>query len=218
MDDCCAAPDTEGYDEVFDDRFARKTARRYRRKGLTPAEQRIVAFLSSTGLDDATVLEVGGGVGEIQLELLARGAARTVNLELSGAYETEAARLIDEAGVAGRITRRLGVDLAATPERVDVADIVVLHRVVCCYPDVEHLLGAAADRARRAIVFSHPPRTRVRRARVAVDNFMHRLSRKSYRGFVHEPAAMLDTLRRHGFEPRYRHTDRTWCIVGALRE
>ena len=53
----------------------------------------------STGVDDATVLEVGGGVGEIQLELLARGAARTVNLELSGAYEAEAARLIDEAGV-----------------------------------------------------------------------------------------------------------------------
>ena len=84
MDECCAAPGAEGYEEVFDDRFARKAARRYRRKGLTATERRIVSFISATGVDDATVLEVGGGVGEIQLELLARGAARTVNLELVG--------------------------------------------------------------------------------------------------------------------------------------
>ena len=152
MDDCCAAPGTEGYEEVFDDRFARKSARRYRRKGLTPTERRIVSFISATGVDDATVLEIGGGVGEIQLELLARGAARTVNLELSGAYEAEAARLIGEAGVAGRVTRRLGVDLAVTTEKVDMADIVVLHRVVCCYPDFERLLGAAAEKIGRAHV------------------------------------------------------------------
>ncbi len=217
MDDCCAVPGAEGYEEVFGDRFARKVARRYRRKGLTPAEQRIVTFLSSTGVDDATVLEVGGGVGEIQLELLARGAARTINLELSGAYEAEAAHLIEEAGVTGRITRVLGVNLAATPERVEVVDIVVLHRVVCCYPDYEQLLGAAADRARHTIAFSHPPRTLARRVSVWVGNLTLRLSRKTYRGFIHEPGAMIETLRRHGFEPRYQHDDRSWCIVGAVR-
>lgn len=217
MDDCCPAPGADRYEAVFDDRFARKTARRYRRKGLTPVERRIVTFLSSDGVDDATVLEVGGGVGEIQLELLARGAARAVNLELSGAYEVEAARLIDESGLTGRITRVLGVNLAATPENVDVADIVVLHRVVCCYPDYEQLLGAAADRARHTVVFSHPPRTLVRRAMVAFGNFTLRLSRKTYRGFIHEPEAMIDTLRRHGFELRYRDSDRSWCVVGAVR-
>ena len=217
MDDCCAAPGTEGYEEVFDDRFARKSARRYRRKGLTPTERRIVSFISATGVDDATVLEIGGGVGEIQLELLARGAARTENLELSGAYEAEAARLIGEAGVAGRVTRRLGVDLAVTTEKVDMADIVVLHRVVCCYPDFERLLGAAAERARHTIVFSHPPRTLTRRAFVAVGNLALRLSHKTYRGFIHSPSAMIDTLRRHGFEPRLRHSGRSWCVVGATR-
>ena len=217
MNDCCAVPGAEGYEEVFDDRFARKSARRYQRKGLTPTERRIVSFISATGVDDATVLEVGGGVGEIQLELLARGAASTVNLELSGAYEAEAARLIGEAGVDGRVTRRLGVDLAVTTEKVDMADVVVLHRVVCCYPDYERLLGAAADRARHTIVFSHPPRTLTRRAFVAVGNLALRLSHKTYRGFIHSPSAMIDTLRRHGFEPRLRHNGRSWCVIGAIR-
>ena len=217
MDDCCAVPGADGYEEVFDDRFARKAARRYRRKGLTPTERRIVSFISATGVEDATVLEVGGGVGEIQLELLARGAARTVNLELSGAYEAEAARLIGEAGVAGRVTRQLGVDLAVAPEKVDMADVVVLHRVVCCYPDYERLLGAAAERARHTLVFSHPPRTLLRRVFVAVGNLTLRLSHKTYRGFIHSPNAMIDTLSQHGFEPRIRHYGLSWCVVGATR-
>src|SRR5688572_13344384 len=217
MDECCAVPGAEGYEEVFDDRFARKAARRYRRKGPTATERRIVSFISAAGVDEATVLEIGGGVGEIQLELLARGAARTVNLELSSSYEAEAARLISEAGVAGRVTRRLGVDLAVTTEDVAIADVVVLHRVVCCYPDYERLLGAAADRARHTIVFSHPPRTLTRRAFVAVGNVTLRLSHKSYRGFIHSPSAMIETLRRHGFEPRLRHNGPSWCVVGAIR-
>ncbi|KRE23421.1 hypothetical protein [Agromyces sp. Soil535] len=217
MDECCGAQSPEGYEEVFDARFAGKAARRYRRKGLTPTERRLVGFLSSTGIEDASVLEVGGGIGEIQLELLARGAARTTNLELSGAYEADAGRLIDEAGVGDRVTRILGVDLATSPEAVDRADVVVLHRVVCCYPEYERLLGAAADRALRTVVFTHPPRTIRTRAMVGLGNLMGRLSGRAYRGFVHSPDAMADVVRRHGFELRYRHRGLSWCVVGAVR-
>jgi magnesium-protoporphyrin O-methyltransferase len=35
---------------------------------------------------------------------------------------------------------------------------MVLHRVMCCYPDYARLLGAAADHARHALVFSYPAR------------------------------------------------------------
>jgi hypothetical protein len=49
----------------------------------------MVDFLEQRGIAGASVLEVGGGVGEIHLELLRRGATRAVNLELSPAYETE---------------------------------------------------------------------------------------------------------------------------------
>ena len=172
MDECCGAAGPNGYEAVFDTRYAGKAARRYRRAGLTPTEQLVVEFLTSAGIEGASVLEVGGGVGEVQLALLARGAARTTNLELSGAYEADARRLIDEAGVGGRVDRILGVDLATAPEAVGPADVVVLHRVVCCYPDYDRLLGAAADRARRLVVFTHPPRTIWTRAIVRMSNVM----------------------------------------------
>src|SRR3982751_3391168 len=156
---CC---DPRGRDRMFGARFARSRAAAYRRRGLDKTAQVIVGLLEQAGVAGATVLEIGGGAGEIQLELLGRGAASAMNLELSPGYEREAAALIAEAGVTGRVQRRLA-DIAADPAAVPSADIVVLHRVVCCYPDYAKLLGAAAEHARRQLVFSYPPRNGVSR-------------------------------------------------------
>ena len=117
----------------------------------------MVDLLAEAGVDGATVLEIGGGVGEIEIELLERGAASATGLELSPAYDADAARLLAEKGL-GRAVRRRLLDLAAEPDAVEPADVVVLHRVVCCYPDYARLLSAAAGDARRQLVFSHPPR------------------------------------------------------------
>src|SRR4051794_26956611 len=155
MPGCC---DPHGFDEVFSPRFARRQARRYRRHGLGRTERDMVEFLTARGLEGATVLEIGGGVGEIQLELLRRGAARSTNLELVSAYDRPAAELAREAGLEDRMERRLH-DIVEEPEQVERAEVVVLHRVVCCYPDHERLLSAAAEHATRLLVFSHPPRT-----------------------------------------------------------
>ena len=93
----------------------------------------MVEFLESRGIEGATVLEIGGGVGEIHIELLKRGAERALNLELSPAYADEAQRLLREAGLEERADWRLH-DIAASPEVIEPADIVVMNRVVCCYP------------------------------------------------------------------------------------
>lgn len=177
----------------------------------------MVEFASTAGVEGASILEIGGGIGDIQLELLKRGAAKTTNLELSGAYEREARRLLDEAGLGARAERMLGVDIAVAPEAVGPADIVVLNRVVCCYPDYAGLLGTAADHARRAVVFSHPPRNWITRAGVAAVNTWCRVLRHEYRGFVHSPESMIEVLESRGFAPRYRRSERAWRIIGAER-
>ena len=201
---------------MFGRRFARRVARRYRKRGLGKTAERIVRFLETAGIEDATVLEIGGGVGEIQVELLARGARRTMNLELSPAYENEAQALLAERGLADRAERRL-LDLAQAPEGVPRADAVVLHRVVCCYPDYERLLGAAADRAERMLVFSYPRRNAASRSLVALQNLAFRLVRREFRTFAHPPDAMLAVLRARGLAPAYAHEDRVWAVAGLTR-
>ena len=170
-------------------------AQRYRKRGLDETARRIVEFLETSGVEGATVLEIGGGVGEIQIELLKRGAGRTVNLELSPAYEGEAQALLAEAGFADRVERRQ-LDIAAAPDSVEPADAVVLNRVVCCYPDYERLLGAAAAHAGRLLVFSYPRRNPISRLWVAGQNLVFRVMGKEFRTFTHPPAAMLDEIGR----------------------
>jgi magnesium-protoporphyrin O-methyltransferase len=213
MAGCC---NPRGCDSFFGERFARRMAKRYRKRGLDETARRIVEYLQARGIEDATVLEVGGGVGEIQIELLKRGARRTVNLELSPAYEREAQALLAEERLSGRVERRL-LDIAVDPDGVERADAVVLHRVVCCYPDYERLLGAAADRAGRLLVFSYPRRNPLSRLFVGVQNLAFRAMRKEFRTFAHPPEAMLGVLRAHGLAPAYVDERRVWAVAGLAR-
>jgi len=176
----------------------------------------MLAFLESHGVEHASVLEVGGGVGEIQIELLKRGAARTTNLELSPAYDGEAARLLRETGFEGRAVRRLH-DIAADPQSVERADVVVLHRVVCCYPDYERLLRAAADHAHRLLVFSYPPRNSISRLLTGAQNLFFRLRRSEFRTFAHPPARMLAIVEERGLRRTHAHHSLVWQIAGFER-
>jgi 16S rRNA G966 N2-methylase RsmD len=210
---CC---DPRGCDRMFGARFAKRMAARYRRRGLDGTARVIVELLAERGVQGATVLEIGGGVGEIQLELLERGAASATNLELSAGYEAAAAALIAEAGVTGRVHRRL-LDIATAPDAVPPADIVVLHRVVCCYPDYAELLGAAADHTRRQLVFSHPPRNPVSRTVVGTQNLLSQVTGRDFRTFAHPPAAMLAVLAGRGLRVRATHRGRVWQVAALSR-
>jgi 16S rRNA G966 N2-methylase RsmD len=213
MASCC---DPRGYERMFNDRFARRTANRYRRRGLDKTARRIVDLVEQHGMRGVSVLEVGGGVGEIQVELLKRGAARATNLELSSAYEAQADKLLAEAGFTGRVDRRI-LDIAAAPDQVPSADIVVLHRVVCCYPDYAKLLGTAADHARRQVVFSHPPRNLMSRTILRAQNLLFRLSGRDFRVFAHPPQAMLDVLDNHGLHTIRTESALVWQVASARR-
>lgn len=213
MPGCC---DGDGYEEVFSDRFAQRVVRRYRRRGLTPVQARMVDFLCERGIEGASVLEIGGGVGEIQLELLRRGAARVTNLEISTSYEELARQLLDSSGLADRVDRRL-LDIAREPDEVEAADVVLLHRVVCCYPDYEALLGAAGRHARRLLVFSHPPENAFSRTVFGAENLLRRLRGRPFRSFVHPEGAMESALVATGLEPTYEHRGPAWRVVGLER-
>lgn len=212
MPGCC---DSSGRDRIFGPRFARLRAGRYRKRGLDKAGRRVLNAVRQLDVREATVLEIGGGVGEIHIELLKRGARRATNLELSYGYESEADALLRQAGLRDRVDRR-HIDIATSPEAVELADIVVMHRVVCCYPDYEKLLAAAADHARRILVFSYPPPHPGWRVAMGLEKLVLRLAGNDFRPFLHSPREMLKVVASRGLQPT---TDSApvWCVVAAPR-
>lgn len=213
MGNCCAR---HGQDEFFKDRFAKRTARRYRKKGLDKTSALLVERASAGGLDGATVAEIGGGVGQIMLELLKAGAARGEVVELVPTYEEHARALAEEAGVGERASFRTA-DLVADPAAGEPADVVVLNRVVCCTPDGIALAGVAASLARRALVLSFPRDTRLVRALFAVLNASLRLRRRRFRVFVHSPEALRAVAEAQGLRLASERSGPLWQVAAFER-
>jgi magnesium-protoporphyrin O-methyltransferase len=204
MPACCASD----YRRFFNRKFAAHDLRRYRRRGLSATERDLVALAGDVA--GASVLEVGGGVGALQLELLDAGAERTTNVELSGGYEEAAAELL-----AGRaVDRRVGdfVDEAVAPH-----DVVVMHRVVCCYPDVDALVGKAAANAQRVLVLTYPRERTLIRAALAAVNAWLRLRRCGFRVYVHPVASIAAAARSAGLRPERRVSHRVWESASFVR-
>jgi hypothetical protein len=211
--DCCTP---SGYAKVFGKRAARRDARRYRRRGLDDIGEKMVAFLRSRGVEGASVLEIGGGVGGIQIELLRAGAARSLNLELSPEYEETAAGLLREAGLEDRVERRLG-DFVQRPDLAGEADVVVMHRVVCCYPDYDALVGAAASRARRYLVMSFPRDRLGNRIGFGLVSLLCRLLRWDYRAWIHPPEAVVAAAERRGLRVAQEGRGFVWQVAALER-
>jgi cyclopropane fatty-acyl-phospholipid synthase-like methyltransferase len=210
---CCSG---EGAREFFTERVARRDARRYRKRGLDARARRVVDFLAFRGIEERRVLEVGGGTGTIQLELLKAGAARTVNVELSPAYEAEAGSLLAEAGLVGRVERILGDFVERAPD-LEPAEAVVMHKVVCCYPDYRGLVGAAADRAGRHLVLTFPRDSWWVRLGIRAGNALEWARRQSFRAHVHPPAAILGTAKERGFRVVSTHRGAVWEFTALER-
>jgi 2-polyprenyl-3-methyl-5-hydroxy-6-metoxy-1,4-benzoquinol methylase len=186
---------------MFNRRYAERDARSFRSRGLGKTSQTLVELAGD--VDGETVLDVGGGVGAIGLTLIDRGAARATNVELSAAYEDAARALADERGVSDRVSRRVA-DFVDT-DAIETHDVVVMHRVVCCYPDVDALMDTAARHARRAIVLTYPQQRVWVAAGLKAVNVFLRLRGCGFRTYLHPVDRILDPSRGLRLERVERH-------------
>jgi magnesium-protoporphyrin O-methyltransferase len=213
MSDCCTP---KGYSQVFSERGARSQARSYRRNGLDATSRRIVDLLKEQGVDGLTLLEVGGGIGAIQIELLKAGLARAVSVELTSTYEATATELLRDAGLEDRVDRRV-MDFVNAGSDIEAADIVVMNRVICCYPDMPRLAGAAADHAASTLVVSFPKERWWSRVVMWMANVGMGIARREFRIYLHPTNQIVATGERHGLKLATDRPGVFWEIAAFKR-
>jgi len=144
-----------------------------------------------------------------------RGATRATGLDLSPVAIGEATRLANEAGLAERVTFAVGD--AAQVELVPF-DVVVLDKVICCYPDVDSLLEntirATGSTYAFAVPFSSGVRGLLARAALSSENRMRWIRRRAFRAYVHDVKRIESVLARAGFE-RVASARRTMWYVAV---
>lgn len=195
----------------FGPAIAARDLDRYRRKG-PDATSRLLLNAVRRHVNGATsLLDVGGGVGVLDFELLANGVSSATLVDASPAYLDVAGREAESRKVADRLRCVVG-DFAVLADGIESADLVTMHRVVCCYPDYASLLQAAAKHARRAFAFSYPRDRWYIHFWLALENVRRRLCGDPFRTFVHAPVEMEARVSQDGFVRIHRSRTFVWSI------
>jgi SAM-dependent methyltransferase len=198
--------------EIFDRKTAAADLARYREHGPDATTRMLVDMIRERGVDGATVLDIGGGIGAIDHEALGQGAERATLVDASSP-SLEAAR--DEARRRGHVDRLDIVegDFVIRASGIADADIVTLDRVICCYPDMVSLVRLSAAKARRLYGIVLPRDRWVSRLLVRLENAWQRVRGRRYRAFIH-PNDRVDALVRDA-GLRLRGEGRTflWRVV-----
>ncbi len=150
----------------------------------------MVDFLEARGVQDASVLDIGFGIGALHLELLKRNADHVTGVEVVETSENLTPGLAEELGFSDNVDYRLG-DFALMPAEVPESDILVLDRAVCCHPDWEGLVRPSAQHARRLYGLVLPVDTWYAPALFGVANIFFRLFRLECQSHLH-PRGKID--------------------------
>lgn len=206
-----------GLNEIFTERVSKHDARKFRRRGLDVRARRLLNALERiVGLSNKTTMEIGIGAGGFTVEMLKRGASAAVGVDAITSQLQQAHLLAQEAGVADRLKLKVG-DVTEIGKELDSSDVVVLDRVVCCYPDWRALLGTAASHARAAIAMSYPRQAWYTRTWISSANAGLRLMGRTFRLYLHSPRAMHDALRSQGLTPQVIGYRGVWELLIAVR-
>ncbi|MEX0646639.1 MAG: methyltransferase domain-containing protein [Balneolaceae bacterium] len=211
---CCGHCRDAG--DFFSDRTAKRDLRHYLKKGPKKSTALLLNAIRSAGVHQASLLDVGSGVGVIQLELFKEGLQHAVNVDASASYQETARMETEKRGLSERADYHYG-DAVELASKLPDAEIVTLDRVICCYPDPEKLIQATASKSKYlyGVVY---PRERVITGMIArLGNLWFRLRGSEFRTYLF-PSGYIDSLiKKQGFRSHKKQKTLLWHVVTYTR-
>jgi magnesium-protoporphyrin O-methyltransferase len=184
-------------------------------EGPRETTQELIDVIVDHGIEGATLLDVGAGVGTIHISLLEAGAARAVDIDLSREYLRVAREEAVERGLVERIEHRYGdvVALAADDGGLPPADVVTADAVICCYPYLPEFVDAVVSVGPRIIGLTYPSDAWWSRAELHALNLWWTLTRHPDRWHVHRRREVDRLFRDAGYRETYWGGTRGWKVV-----
>ena len=210
----CCTP--ECFESTFDERRATKQLKRYRKRGPDKTTRMLVDALRAAGVQNASVLDIGAGIGVVHHELLDDGARSATHVDGARPHIRLAEQEATRRGHTERVTFMLG-DFVALADGIPAADVVTLDRVICCYPDMERLVAASTGKAQRLYGAVFPRERRAMKIAVAVQNWIWRLRGNPFQAYIHPTGAIDAAVRRQGFKLRSVADTLIWRVAVYAR-
>ena len=207
--DCCQC---KGINTVFNEEEARRKLKSYRKSGPDKTTRMLIEALTSEDMKGMTLLDIGGGVGAIQHELVRAGIERATGVEASAAYIKAVRHEAERQGHADRVNYHHAnfVDIA---HQIPAADIITLDRVICCYHDMPSLVRLSVAKAKMLYGLVYPRDTWWMRAVASIGNLYFRMARNPFRGYIHPTKAVDALVRENGLRQRFYKKSFLWQVV-----
>lgn len=204
-------PQCEAIEAEIDQKSVQKELRNYRKNGPAKTTSLLINHLKSVGIEDLSLLDIGGGLGVIQLELLKSGITSAINVEASSAYIEAAQEEAERHGLTARTSFHHGDYVDLSPN-IPIADVVTLDRVICCYPYLEPLVENSITHARNLYGLVYPRDVWWTKGYTAIYNFFQWVKRKKFRLFVHPKEGVHAVVQAHNFKRCYYRNSGFWLI------
>ena len=195
---CCAVPCNDT-NRLFS-RLAGFYRWRFRVFGFEKTQKQLLQGILDAGIDNASIMEIGCGTGHLHRKLLEQGATNATGVDISENMLDQARRLSADSALTDRTCYAQG-DYADLADELDDADITIMDKVVCCYPDPERLLKAALPKTRRIIALTYPRDRVYTRVAIAVAAKTLTLLGSDFRPYVHKPEDIHRWITQQGFTP-----------------
>lgn len=207
--DCCS---TDVIEARFDDHYVQKKLAKYRNKGPKKTTSILARVIAEHIEEGMTLLDIGGGIGDLQHLLLSQGVSTSIHCEASSAFIEACTQEATAHGYADRITNIHG-DFAVVSRKVPKADIVTLDRVICCYPNMPELVQASLDKAGSLYGIVIPSDGQlVKWVTSLYYNLRFLLQRNPFRVYVHPVGVIEELIQSSGYQRVFSKKSGSWLI------
>ena len=210
---CCQC---QGIEKMFDEKTARRELKRYLKKGPAKTTQMLLDAIHKLGVQGLDFLDIGGGIGAIQNDLLKAGAIKGTNIDASEAYINVAKEEAAQKGWTNKVNFKHG-DFTIIATNEDLADIVTLDKVICCYDNMSKLVGLSSKLARKIYAVIYPRDIWWIRLFLPIMNLYPKIKGSPFRVFIHPTKDVEEIIIKNGLQRIFYATKFIWQIAVFTR-
>jgi len=196
----------------FDAAKVKQEVQQYHEHGSLDTTCTLADALKAEGIQNMTLLDIGGGVGSLQYELLQAGVGQVTSVEASSAYLKAAKEEAERQNVIENIQFIHG-DFVRLSASIPKADIVTLDRVICCFDDMPALVNTSAARAVKFYGLVYPSATWWQRLGNLPARLRAWFKPDTFPMFYHDPKLVDATVQAHGLKPCFEQHAAGWQVV-----
>ena len=206
---CCQC---QGIENMFDKKAAKRALKQYLKKGPSKTTEMLLKAIHKTGVKGLDFLDIGGGIGAIQYDLIKAGASSGTSIEASPAYIDLVKEEIHKNNLTEIIDFKHG-DFTTIASDVDSADIVTLDKVICCYDNMSELVRLSSKLSRKIYAVIYPRDVWWTKLALPFINFYPIIKGSPFRVFIHPTKKVEEIIIRNGLKRDYYATTLFWQVA-----